>query len=326
MVTIWEVTKGVSEFLGITSSRDGDRGYIGSESAIDETSAMTSGRNAHLEAAQSARGPERSAPTPKAGALAGQQRSENSSAPSTRSSGLAPKACHACGGGTCTERVDETTGRPSARSKASQKPAPPPRRSQRDEKAFHDTRSPEEEYEDTLKRLHDLEKSAAERESELCRALDEATERETALRRALGDAERRLATATNDLANLRSLTVDEVDTEGFLKLFDDINDAVSDAAFRLINELDMSDGAVQLSHLQALKDVNEPLYSYLEAFLKSSAAAKLPVEQVLVPAVQGLVFWIIYCGIFRWFNPRAGKPENQLLRHIHDAVQARGAH
>lgn len=192
---------------------------------------------------------------------------------------------------------------------------------ERDNGTFHETRTLEDEYQSTLRRLHDLEKSAAEREVELGRALDDAKRQTSSLQNALSDAERRLALATNDLANLRSLTATDVDTDALLNVFDDLNDAINETAFRFTNDLKLQDVSVRISQVQALQPLDPSLHQLLAPYLTNCAERRVPVEQAFVHVIQGIFFWHLFFSIFRPFSPRLERGLDNLLLNIQATVR-----
>lgn len=227
----------------------------------------------------------------------------------------------ASAGGKPTQTSRTTEHRLPATSSSSTKADAP--REDKDRRAVQDARRLEDEYNLTLQRLRVLEETAAEREKQLGQALDDAKIRIDSLQGALDDAQRRLATATNDLANLRSLTVEDVDTSPLLTLFEDINDEVNEVAFRFVSDLKLRDEEVRLSHIRRLEEVDVRVYRRHSAYLASCAEQKLAVEQALVPAIQATCHSVFQYFIFKPFSPRTQKDADRFLLHVQRNIRAR---
>lgn len=219
--------------------------------------------------------------------------------------------------------------------------APPVSRSEEIERRRHDVdpavrerRALEDAHEVALKRLAalsqelgDVREKARRREvelhGELARTQHAARHREHELTTALTHAEERLGTVTTDLATLRSLMAnDNGDAEALVRLFGDINDAISDLAFQLVSELPLGEQTLSASHLAMIKAQCPDDYKFARSFLKYSADQGCQVADVALHLCQALFHAVLQSMVFNRFTPMLDDNVNGALLFIEAHVQA----
>lgn len=115
-----------------------------------------------------------------------------------------------------------------------------------------------------------------------------------------------------------------------LSLFDDLNDAVSELAFRLVDNLSVSEAAVEQWHVSAIDGINSNGGSldYIVPFLRHCVSVACPTEFALVSLFQAVFHSLLDGMIFRPFMPiqrmEADTYNSNFLQYLLELVRAQG--
>lgn len=195
----------------------------------------------------------------------------------------------------------------------------------------------EEAHDRALRKMRKLENALAEAQMQCQRQVYEhrnalalarngAEERERELSTALSETEARLAVATNDLANLRSLTgADKADPQAFITLFDDLNDAVAEFAFRLADDIPFGQDVITSKHLKAIEKRAPVEYALLRPFLHYCVDTACQIADVLVYASQTVFVGALQAQLFDRFAAFQDREQSQYLMEVQGWVQKEGA-
>ncbi|EJD39204.1 hypothetical protein AURDEDRAFT_187493 [Auricularia subglabra TFB-10046 SS5] len=191
----------------------------------------------------------------------------------------------------------------------------------------------EEAHGKALRKMRELEQALAEAQMQCQRQVYEhrnalalsrcgAEERERELTQALSETEARLAVATNDLANLRSLTgADKADPQAFITLFDDLNDAVGEFAFRLVDDIPFGQDVITAKHLKAIERRAPVEYALLRPFLHYCVDTACQIADVLIYASQTVFVGTLQAQLFDRFAAFQDREQSQYLMGVQGWVQ-----